>query len=267
MNSGVLKSESDTPVSSLISPLHLIAILSEEPANTCQKMTQVDLKEPVTRHEFLKYACQITLDPKTANPYLSLSMSNRKATLTQVEHLVSIHPKRFLPWWQVMSSDGLTGCCYWEVKWSGKVLIAVAYNDICRTGNRTECGFGNNEKSWALECENGSYVFRHNSISTLISGPQSSRVGVYLDHIAGILSFYSVTETMNLLHRVQTRFTQPLYPGFWLSAFVGDTVELCKLKLSFLPLSKTVQFCVTCTAEEPHLRVMGIFKVVQLSCP
>ncbi|CAI5642914.1 tripartite motif-containing protein 16-like [Oreochromis niloticus] len=208
----------------------LQAALSEEPTNTCQKMTQVDLKEPVTRHEFLEYACQITLDPKTANPYLSLSMSNRKAMLTQVEHLVSSHPKRFLPWWQVMSSDGLTGCCYWEVKWSGKVLIAVAYNDISRTGSRIKCGFGNNEKSWALECGTGNYVFRHNSISTLISGPQSSRIGVYLDHRAGTLSFYSVTKTMNLLHRVQTRFTQPLYPGFWLGAFVGATVELCKLK-------------------------------------
>ncbi|KAI3374195.1 hypothetical protein L3Q82_006059 [Scortum barcoo] len=47
------------------------------------------------------------------------------------------------------------------------------------------------------------------------SCPRSSRVGVYLDHRAGILSFYSISETMTLLHRVQTTFTQPLYAGLW----------------------------------------------------
>ncbi|XP_008300947.1 tripartite motif-containing protein 16-like [Stegastes partitus] len=57
-------------------------------------------------------------------------------------------------------------------------------------------------------------------------GPQSSRVGVYLDHSAGILSFYSITETMTLLHRVQTTFTQPLHAGLWM----GKSAEICKLK-------------------------------------
>ncbi|KAM9345075.1 tripartite motif-containing protein 16-like [Symphorus nematophorus] len=55
--------------------------------------------------------------------------------------------------------------------------------------------------------------FLYNNVQTPVSGPRSSRVGVYLDHSAGILSFYSVSETMSLLHRVQTTFTQPLYAG------------------------------------------------------
>ncbi|KAJ8278280.1 hypothetical protein GJAV_G00085880 [Gymnothorax javanicus] len=45
----------------------------------------------------------------------------------------------------------------------------------------------------------------------------TERIGVYLDHRAGTLSFYSVSDTMTLLHRVQTTFTQPLYPGFWVN--------------------------------------------------
>ncbi|KAF5900342.1 tripartite motif-containing protein 16-like, partial [Clarias magur] len=44
--------------------------------------------------------------------------------------------------------------------------------------------------------------------------PSSSRIGVYVDHSAGTLSFYSVSDTMKLLHRVHTTFTQPLYAGF-----------------------------------------------------
>ncbi|KAJ8278249.1 hypothetical protein GJAV_G00085560 [Gymnothorax javanicus] len=57
----------------------------------------------------------------------------------------------------------------------------------------------------------------------------TGRIGVYLDHRAGTLSFYSVSDTMTLLHRVQTTFTQPLYPGFWVYN-CGSCVKLCDLK-------------------------------------
>ena len=132
---------------------------------------------------------------------------------------------------QVLITEGLTGRCYWEVERSGRALIAVAYKDISRTGTPNECRFGYNNKSWALECNLGSkYTFYHNDISTSVSGPQSSRIGVYLDHRAGSLSYYSVSDTMTLLHREQTTFTQPLYPGFRLPQGSGSTAELCELK-------------------------------------
>ncbi|KAI2645321.1 Tripartite motif-containing protein 16 [Labeo rohita] len=41
---------------------------------------------------------------------------------------------------------------------------------------------------------------------------------------AGTLSFYNISDTMTLIHRVQTTFTQPLFPGFLLS--FGSTVKL-----------------------------------------
>ncbi|XP_071317610.1 tripartite motif-containing protein 16-like [Trachinotus anak] len=212
----------------------LQAVLSEECERVSPKSTGVDVllqhQEPKTRAGFWIYACQINLDPVTANTFLSLSRNNRKVTLMQEEQMFYFHPENFFKWWQVLSAQGLTGRCYWEVKWCGKVLIAVAYKDIGRAGTRKECGFGNNDKSWALECHNGSYEFRHDNKSTPISGPWCSRVGVYLDHRAGILSFYSISETMTLLHRVQTTFTQPLYPGFWLPGTAGDSAELCLLK-------------------------------------
>ncbi|XP_044227823.1 tripartite motif-containing protein 16-like [Thunnus albacares] len=212
----------------------LQAVLSEEWTKISQTVTEVDVlmaqDEPKTRAEFLRYSQKITLDPNTAHTLLSLCESNKKATLMAVEQLYSSHPDRFLEMWQVLSREGLTGRCYWEVEWSGEVYIAVAYKDISRTGTMDKCGFGLNEKSWTLECYSRGYQFRHNDILTPISGPLSSRVGVYLDHSAGILSFYSVSETLTLLHRVQTTFTQPLYPGFWLPNLAGDTAELCDLK-------------------------------------
>ncbi|XP_053176292.1 E3 ubiquitin/ISG15 ligase TRIM25-like [Scomber japonicus] len=182
--------------------------------------------EPKTRAGFLKYSREITLDPNAANTKLLLSEGNRKVQRTGQHQSYSSHTDRFTDYPQVLSRESLTGRCYWEVEWGGKVYVAVAYKNISRAGN--ESMFGRNDKSWSLTCYPNSYQFYFNNIHTLVSGPRSSRVGVYLDHRAGILSFYSVSETMTLLHRVQTTFTQPLYAGLYVG--VGSTAELCKVK-------------------------------------
>ncbi|XP_034072033.1 tripartite motif-containing protein 16-like [Gymnodraco acuticeps] len=194
--------------------------------------TEVDVllsaAEPTTRAGFLQYSQEVTLDPNTANTHLLLSEGSRKATYMQQPQSYSSHPDRFTYYHQVLSRESLSGRCYWEVEWRGRrVYVAVAYKNISRAGN--ESGFGFNDKSWSLDCYQNSYLFRYNSINTPVSGPPSSRVGVYLDHRAGILSFYSVSETMTLLHRVQTTFTQPLHAGVRLF-YYGATAEFCKLK-------------------------------------
>ncbi|XP_036828071.1 tripartite motif-containing protein 16 [Oncorhynchus mykiss] len=179
--------------------------------------------EPKTREQLLQYSCQLTLDPNTAGTLLSLSKGNRKVTCTDQVQPYPDHPDRFTYWYQVLCREGLSGRCYWEVERTGGVVTAVSYKDISRT--ETDGAFGYNNKSWSFQCYRGDYCFRHNNVETKVSGPQSSRVGVYLDHKAGTLSFYSVSDTMTLLHRVQTTFTQPLYPGFYLSG----SAELVKL--------------------------------------
>ncbi|XP_049908532.1 tripartite motif-containing protein 16-like [Epinephelus moara] len=189
--------------------------------------TEVDVllaqPQPKTRAEFLQYSRQITLDPNTAGRWLKLSARKRKATVRG-----SILALAFNSSFQVLSRESLTGRWYWEVEWSGGT-VSVAVTSAHRRRPVYETGFGNSDTSWAVYCLNDSYQFRHNNISTPISGPQSSRVGVYLDHPAGILSFYSVSDTMTLLHRVQTTFTQPLYAGLGVYGY-DSSAELCDLK-------------------------------------
>uniref|UniRef100_A0A8P4K9L3 Tripartite motif-containing protein 16 n=1 Tax=Dicentrarchus labrax TaxID=13489 RepID=A0A8P4K9L3_DICLA len=209
-------------------------VLREKWTNVSLTVTEVDVllpqPEPKIRAGFLRYSREITLDPNTANTQLLLSEGNRKATVMSQHQSYSSHPDRFTTYCQVLSRESLTGRCYWEVEWRGRgVCVAVVYKNINRAGLLNECGFGYNDKSWALSCDNNSYTFWYNNITTPVSGPLSSRVGVYLDHSAGILSFYSISETMTLLHRVQTTFTQPLYAGLWFSDY-GDTAEFCKPK-------------------------------------
>ena len=175
-------------------------------------------------------SCQLTLDPNTAQINLSLSEENRKVTHLEQQQPYPAHPERFTSYSQVLCREALSGRCYWEVEWRGDdVDIAVSYKDISRT--QYNSFFGNTNKSWSLEGSRDGYSFRHNRVETAVSGPQSSRVGVYLDHKAGTLSFYSVvSDTVTLLHRVQTTFTQTLYPGLGLGyGYHGDSAEILKL--------------------------------------
>uniref|UniRef100_UPI0037E8A3D6 tripartite motif-containing protein 16-like n=1 Tax=Semicossyphus pulcher TaxID=241346 RepID=UPI0037E8A3D6 len=210
-------------------------VLREKWTNISQTVTEVDVllpqPEPKTRADFLQYSCDITLDPNTVNTWLLLSDGNRKATVMSQQQSYSRHPDRFTDLFQVLSRESLTGHCYWEVERRGRgVCVAVAYKNIRRAGDGNECVFGYNDKSWALDCDNSSYNVRYNNVHTPVSGPRSPRVGVYLDHIAGILSFFSISETMTLLHRVQTTFTQPLCAGLTFYWPPGDTAELCQVK-------------------------------------
>ncbi|XP_053301524.1 tripartite motif-containing protein 16-like [Pleuronectes platessa] len=211
-------------------------ILSETETDILQIVSQVDVllpqPEPETRADFLKYSQKITLDQNTANKYLLLSEGNRKVTFMNKEQSYSNHPDRFTGCCQVLSRESLTGRCYWEVKVGVRGLgvgVAVTYKNISRAGNSHECSFGFNDKSWMLYCDENSYNCYYNRNKTPVSGPVSSRVGVYLDHRAGVLFFYRVSDTMTLLHRVQTTFTQPLYAGVRLT-HSGDIAEFCKLK-------------------------------------
>ena len=175
-------------------------------------------------------SCPLSLDINTISTNLSLSEEKRKVTLTRKPQRYPHNAQRFTAPGQVMCTEGLCERGYWEVERSGRgARIAVCYKDT----SRGTC-FGYDDKSWCLQCSDkdcSHYTFIHNSVRTEVSGPASSRVGVYLDHKAGTLSFYSVSDTMTLtlLHTVHTTFTQPLYPG--LKLYWGDygaTAELCK---------------------------------------
>ncbi|XP_036420059.1 tripartite motif-containing protein 16-like isoform X2 [Colossoma macropomum] len=191
--------------------------------------------EPKTREDFLQYFCPLTLDPNTANNELSLCEDNREVMWRREEQCYSDHPERFDYCWQVLCKESVSGRCYWEVEWNGWVSISVSYKGISRKGWGDECTFGFNHQSWSLHCS--PLIFCHNNIQTELSAPSSSRIGVYVDHSAGTLSFYRVSDTMTLLHTVHTTFTQPLYAGFGVGGLllgglfgIVGSIRLCDVK-------------------------------------
>ncbi|XP_067224651.1 tripartite motif-containing protein 16-like protein [Chanodichthys erythropterus] len=201
---------------------------SEAQIEVIKKEKQDNDFVPKTRKEFLLYSHRITLDLNTVNKNLRLSEENRVITGGTLQSYPD-HPDRFDGYAQVLCRESVSDRrSYWEVEWSGYgVSISVSYKSISRKGLDGKSGFGYNDRSWSLTCYRSSYSFRHNNIwtelpvkpiiSRTVNGKNHYRVGVYVDHSAGTLSFYSVSgDTMILIHTVQTTFTQPLYPGFGL---------------------------------------------------
>ncbi|XP_052407983.1 NACHT, LRR and PYD domains-containing protein 1a allele 3-like isoform X12 [Carassius gibelio] len=180
-----------------------------------------------------KYACDLTLDPNTANTRLVLSEENRKVTRVSEDQSYPDHPDRFDYFEQVVCSESLTGRCYWETEWSGKVQISVCYKEIQRKGRSDDCRFGRNDISWILICSDQGFSALHNDNSTEISVDPDSckRVAVFLDESSGSLSFYSVSDTHTLthLHTFTHTFTRPLLAGFNLG-YANSSVSLCHIK-------------------------------------
>ncbi|XP_052407969.1 NACHT, LRR and PYD domains-containing protein 12-like isoform X2 [Carassius gibelio] len=178
-----------------------------------------------------KYACDLTLDPNTANRNLVLSEENRKVTRVSKSQSYPDHPDRFDYYEQVLCSERLTGRCYWETEWSGRVDISVCYKEIKRKGV-SDCAFGCNDISWILICSDQGFTALHNRKDTRISvAPDScKRVAVFLDESSDSLSFYSVSDTHTLthLHTFTHTFTQPLLAGFRLYDY--SSVSLCHIK-------------------------------------
>ncbi|XP_028670658.1 tripartite motif-containing protein 16-like protein [Erpetoichthys calabaricus] len=178
------------------------------------------LKNLRSRSNFLKYFQPLTLDPNTAHKHLHLSERKKKVTQEEKESRYHDHPDRFDYWQQVLCREELRGTCfYWEVEWSGKnVEIGVTYKGISRKGVGDECVLGFNDKSWNLSCSYCSCSAWHNKKETQINAPFCHRIGVFLDYSAGSLSFYSVSDSMTLLHRFSASFTESLYPAFRLGS-------------------------------------------------
>ncbi len=168
--------------------------------------------------------CDLTLDPNTAHNRLSLLEGNKKLLYNSKPMSYPDHPERFDDYQQVLCKESLSGRCYWEAEWSGEGDVAVSYKSC-------GCWFGGDEKSWILGCFGEKLVAQNNAVQIHIPppAPPLNKVGVYVDEPAGILSFYSISDTNTLrhLHTFNTTFTEPLYAGFMLYNY---SVSLCNVK-------------------------------------
>ncbi|XP_047435550.1 uncharacterized protein LOC125004725 isoform X2 [Mugil cephalus] len=180
------------------------------------------------KSDLKKYGVCLKLDESTASKRLVLSEGNRKVTIGKVEENKvqrrgnSNKFKRT----QVFCDKGFKGFCYWEVEWKGMVGIAVAYQGVGR-GMDSSGGLGCIDMSWSLMCSRTQYTARHGNTSKDIKGPCCQKIAVFLDWEGGTLSYYSVSSgELSLIHTFRAKFTDYLFPSFWLKE---GSVTLCDI--------------------------------------
>ncbi|XP_030638690.1 E3 ubiquitin/ISG15 ligase TRIM25-like [Chanos chanos] len=180
------------------------------------------------RSSFLRFYCHLTLDPDTAHPTLCLLDGSQGAHCGEEPQPYAPHPQRFDSVAQVLCKEGQFGSSYWEVEWRGGgwVDIGVTYKGIGRKGGGKPCLLGRNENSWRLRCTHAGYAAWHDNRKTTVAAPPCPRIGVFLERQKGALSFYSVSDSVTLLHTFSCLFSQPLYPAFRLD--LDSTLLICQ---------------------------------------
>ncbi|XP_053732846.1 NACHT, LRR and PYD domains-containing protein 12-like isoform X1 [Synchiropus splendidus] len=169
-----------------------------------------------------RYFRPLSLDPDTAHRRLLLSNNNSMVELVTEDQDYLDHDDRFERCPQVMSRDAVTGVCYWELEWRGRVSVAVT---LRRDGGKEdESEFGQNHYSWSLSCsDDAGYKFCHNKRETVIESSEvSHRLGVLLNAPPGTLGFYRVSSGVQTHLRTLFTPTEPLYLGFGLGEVPGS---------------------------------------------
>ncbi|XP_056622591.1 NACHT, LRR and PYD domains-containing protein 12 [Triplophysa dalaica] len=217
------------------STLQLLAY-QDDPNYTLDKL-KIELRgERFIKSGIRKYAQHLTLDPDTAHVNLLLSAGDRSVTSVTEKQPYPDHPDRFEPFCQVLCRESLSGRCYWETEWTGSDgMTGVTYESILRKPDdlvvvEATSKLGSNSVSWALTCGARLYACHdQKDISIQTPTSRSSRDGVFVDTVAGRLSFYNVSDSHTLIHfyTFLTSFQEDLYAGFEVDS---GTLTLCQLE-------------------------------------
>ncbi|XP_060887529.1 E3 ubiquitin-protein ligase TRIM21-like [Labrus mixtus] len=162
-----------------------------------------------------QYAVDVTLDPDTASGWLVVSPDRKKVHSQMKKDHVTDNPQRFDACVCLLGKQSFkSGRRYWEVQVGDKTDwdLGLARESINRKG---AISVSPNSGYWAI-CRR-----RGGSLSAC-AGPSVNlqlqeipkKVGVFLDHDAGSVSFYDADSKTHIYTYSGCSFSEPLYPYF-----------------------------------------------------
>uniref|UniRef100_A0A8C5BAB7 E3 ubiquitin-protein ligase TRIM39-like n=1 Tax=Gadus morhua TaxID=8049 RepID=A0A8C5BAB7_GADMO len=157
-----------------------------------------------------KYKVDVTLDPDTAHPWLTLSEDGKQVHHGGVRKKLPDNPKRFTQYTSVLTRQSFSsGRFYFEVQVKDKTAwgLGVARESIDRTGGTVwtpERGY------WTLYYNPDVLVFSDIPDVDLPRRAGLQKVGVFVDYDEGLVSFYDVEARVHLYSATGCTFTEPL---------------------------------------------------------
>ncbi|XP_074969219.1 E3 ubiquitin-protein ligase TRIM39-like isoform X2 [Phalacrocorax aristotelis] len=226
-----IKEKTQQPADGLLKDMKSILSRCEGVKFQSPKAVSVTLKENYSTPErclgmrdmLKKFKVDVTLDPETAHPELTLSEDRKSVRRGSKKLLLSLfdNPKRFSTTPVVLGSQlFFSGRCYWEVQVGDKPEwgLGLCRESASRKGNVI---FSPNNGYWVLRLQNGgNYEALTSPVSSLPLSVRPRRIGIFLDYEAGEISFYNVSDHSHI-YTFADKFSGNLRPLFFLGAFLG----------------------------------------------
>ncbi|XP_031732546.1 E3 ubiquitin-protein ligase TRIM39-like [Anarrhichthys ocellatus] len=162
-----------------------------------------------------QYARNVTLDPDTAHPELSLSDDGKQVNHRDEKKNLPDNPERFSKCMCVFGKQSISsGRLYYEVQVTGKTkwTLGVARESITRKEN---IQLSPQEGYWTicLRNENEYKAFAGPDVYLRLKW-RPRKVGVFVDYDEGLVSFYHVDAAALMYCFTGCSFTEKLYPYF-----------------------------------------------------
>ncbi|XP_044844801.1 butyrophilin subfamily 1 member A1-like [Mauremys mutica] len=172
-----------------------------------------ELKAELNWRKALTYADDITLNPDTAHPNLSIS-GDKKFTHEPQPQKVPPTPERFDSTVCVLGSEGFfSGKHYWvvDVISSADWDLGVARKSIQRKG---KLPLSPKEGFWALGLSGRDYWAKTDPWTRIMVQKKPKKIGVYLSYQDRQVTFFNVTDRSVLFTFNDCSFSGEVYPFF-----------------------------------------------------
>ncbi|XP_068579370.1 E3 ubiquitin-protein ligase TRIM21-like [Cebidichthys violaceus] len=186
--------------------------------NQLEETLSKQMKKLLTEAELKRVqqsAVDVTLDPDTAHPHLILSDDGKQVNDSDVKKNLPNNPERFDYCAYVLAKQSFSsGRFYYEVQVKGKTewSVGVARESINRKGIIPLSPQNGYCTIW-LRNEN-EYEALDDSSVLLSLKCQPQKVGVFVDHEEGLVSFYDVDAAALIYSFTGCCFTEKIYPFF-----------------------------------------------------